>query len=78
MSRTIVTNGEIAASAERILAASQVARRELAIEFEQSAASSVALHVEGRNFYPPMLADIAAAAMFPWVTTGRVMSLSRA
>ena len=61
MSRTIVTNGEIAGSAERILAASQVARRELAIDFEQSAASSVALHVEGRNFYPPILADIAAA-----------------
>ena len=54
-------NGSIAASAERILAAPKVERSELAIEFEQSAASSVALHVEGRNFYPPMLADIAAA-----------------
>src|SRR5436190_396157 len=31
------------------------------MEFDPSAASSVALHVEGRNFYPPMLADIAAA-----------------
>ena len=61
MSRTSVTDGDIAAAAERILAAAKVERRELAIEFEQSAASSVALHVEGRNFYPPMLADIAAA-----------------
>ena len=61
MSRTIVTRGDLAASAERILAAPNVPRAELAIEFEQSAASSVALHVEGRNFYPPMLADIAAA-----------------
>ena len=35
---------------------------ELALEFEQSSASSVQLHVEGRNFYPPLLADIAAAS----------------
>ena len=29
--------------------------------FERSTASSVEVHVEGRNFYPPMLADLAAA-----------------
>jgi cardiolipin synthase A/B len=61
VSRSVVTRASISTSAERILAAPHVARGELAIEFEQSAASSVALHVEGRNFYPPMLADIAAA-----------------
>jgi cardiolipin synthase len=60
--RSVVTSGSIAASAERLLAEPKVERRELAIEFEPSAASTVALHVEGRNFYPPMLADIAAAS----------------
>ena len=35
---------------------------ELALAFEQSSASSVQLHVEGRNFYPPLLADIASAS----------------
>jgi cardiolipin synthase len=44
-----------------MLAAARVERSELALEFEPSAASSVQLHVEGRNFYPPILADIAAA-----------------
>ena len=34
-------------------------RDELALAFEHSSASSVELHVEGRDFYPPMLADIA-------------------
>ena len=45
-----------------MLTASQVGRGELALEFERSVASSAQLHVEGRNFYPPMLADIAAAS----------------
>jgi cardiolipin synthase A/B len=31
------------------------------LAFERSTASSVEVHVEGRNFYPPMLADLAAA-----------------
>ena len=30
--------------------------------FEQTTASSVQLHVEGRNVYPPLLADIASAS----------------
>jgi cardiolipin synthase len=34
---------------------------DLAIRFDESTASSVDVHVEGRNFYPPMLEDIAAA-----------------
>ena len=61
MTRNLVPQESIASTAERLLAAPKVERSELALEFEQSAASSVALHVEGRNFYPPMLADIAAA-----------------
>jgi cardiolipin synthase len=39
----------------------QVRRRDLAIRFDETVASSVDVHVEGRNFYPPMLRDIAAA-----------------
>ena len=38
-----------------------VGRRDLALAFTESRASSAEVHVEGRNFYPPMLADIAAA-----------------
>ena len=61
MNQNLVPQGSITATAERMLAAAQVERSELALEFEPSAASSVQLHVEGRNFYPPILADIAAA-----------------
>jgi cardiolipin synthase A/B len=55
-----VPNDGIREHAER-LAAGPVNRGALALEFSESAASSVEVHVEGRNFYPPMLADIAAA-----------------
>jgi cardiolipin synthase A/B len=44
------------------LATTPVARSALALAFEESAASSVEVHVEGRNFYPPMLEDIASAS----------------
>ncbi len=43
------------------LAAGPVNRGALALEFSESAASSADVHVEGRNFYPPMLEDIHAA-----------------
>jgi cardiolipin synthase len=62
LSRTVVANGDVPGHAERILAAASVGRAELALDFEQTVASSVELHVEGRNFYPPILADIEAAA----------------
>jgi cardiolipin synthase A/B len=39
----------------------EVRRDDLALAFAESVASSVEVHVEGRNFYPPMLADIASA-----------------
>jgi cardiolipin synthase len=62
MTRLAVPNESIAAHAARVAASPRVARSELALAFETSAASSVELHVEGRNFYPPLLADIAAAS----------------
>jgi cardiolipin synthase len=38
-----------------------VGPRDLALVFDESLASSAEVHVEGRNFYPPMLEDIDAA-----------------
>jgi phosphatidylserine/phosphatidylglycerophosphate/cardiolipin synthase-like enzyme len=38
-----------------------VSRQDLRLAFAESSASSVDVHVEGRNFYPPMLGDIRAA-----------------
>ena len=55
-----VPNDRIREHAER-LAAGPVNRAALALEFSESAASSAEVHVEGRNFYPPMLEDIRAA-----------------
>ena len=62
MRQIAVQDARLAEHARRVLTASQVGRGELALEFERSVASSAQLHVEGRNFYPPMLADIAAAS----------------
>src|SRR5580765_7723024 len=61
MAGVTVSNSGIAAHAARLLTAPAVARAALALAFEPTTASSAELHVEGRNFYPPMLADIAAA-----------------
>jgi cardiolipin synthase A/B len=47
--------------AER-LATQPVARSDLSLAFAESSASLADVHVEGRNFYPPMLADIASAS----------------
>jgi cardiolipin synthase A/B len=57
-----VSERSVREQARRLLEASQVERRDLAFAFSRSSASSVDVHVEGRNFYPPMLADIAAAS----------------
>ena len=35
--------------------------RDLGLAFDETVAESAEVHVEGRNFYPPMLEDIAAA-----------------
>ncbi len=62
MTRVDVSNQHLAAHAARLATAVEVGRAELALAFEQSSAASAELHVEGRNFYPPMLADIEAAS----------------
>jgi cardiolipin synthase len=36
-------------------------KRDLGLVFDESAASLPEIHVEGRNFYPPMLADLSSA-----------------
>jgi cardiolipin synthase len=46
--------------AEQLLRAS-VRKGDLGLVFDESVASSPEIHVEGRNFYPPMLADISSA-----------------
>ena len=61
MSSVAVSNEGIAAHAARLATAPRVERSQLALAFDQTSASSVELHVEGRNFYPPLLADIASA-----------------
>jgi cardiolipin synthase A/B len=55
-----LTDDRIRDRAQRLVNGS-VARRDLALAFAESRATSVEVHVEGRNFYPPMLADIASA-----------------
>ena len=61
MSSVPVPNEGITAHAVALAAARQVELSQLALAFDQSSAASVELHVEGRNFYPPLLADIASA-----------------
>ena len=46
--------------AEQLLRA-PTRKRDLGLIFDETVASSAEVHVEGRNFYPPMLADIASA-----------------
>jgi len=56
---TIAADG-IRAHARELLGRT-VSRGDLALAFDESVASSVEVLVEGTSFYPPMLADIAAA-----------------
>jgi cardiolipin synthase len=44
-----------------LLAKRPVQRSDLALAFDESVAASAEVHVEGANFYPPMLEDIRAA-----------------
>ncbi len=57
---TPVRDDDVRAHARRLVVG-PVERSALALAFEESAAASVDVHVEGRNFYPPMLDDIASA-----------------
>lgn len=56
-----VTNDRLREHAAR-LATGPVRRRDLALAFRESSASSVEVLVEGKAFYPPMLDDFASAA----------------
>jgi len=55
-----VPNDRIREHADRLLAG-PVDRGDLALAFDESSAASADVHVEGRNFYPPMLEDIRSA-----------------
>ena len=46
---------------QTLLRASVVRRSDLELVFDESVATTADVHVEGRNFYPPMLHDIASA-----------------
>src|SRR6187551_1646577 len=46
----------------RQLLRQDVRLRDLALRFEETTADTAEVHVEGRNFYPPMLADIRSAS----------------
>jgi cardiolipin synthase len=65
----VVADGRIGVPDERLalhaeeLLTRPVTRADLALAFDESTASSVEVHVEGRNFYPPMLADLEAATV---------------
>jgi cardiolipin synthase A/B len=52
---------DVRAHAERLVRG-RVRLGDLALAFEESAASSAEVLVEGRNFYPPMLSDVASAS----------------
>ena len=56
-----VPNDRVREHARGLLAATRVDRHDLALAFEESRATSAEVLVEGRSFYPPMLADIEAA-----------------
>jgi cardiolipin synthase len=56
-----VPNDRLREHAHRLLTATRVDRHDLALAFEESRATSAEVLVEGRSFYPPMLADIEAA-----------------
>jgi cardiolipin synthase len=56
-----ISNDRVVAHAERLLTG-PVTRRELAIAFPDSTASSADVLVDGPAFYPPMLEDIVSAS----------------
>jgi cardiolipin synthase A/B len=56
-----VREAELAAHAERLLAAPRVELPELALAFDESTATDAAVHVGGTSFFPRMLADVQGA-----------------
>ena len=57
---TAIADADVRGHAARLLGA-PVELSALALAFEETTATSASVHVEGRNFYPPMLHDIASA-----------------
>jgi cardiolipin synthase A/B len=57
-----VSERSVREHARRLLEAPQVARRDLALAFSESSASSAEVLVGGPSFYPPMLDDIRGAS----------------
>ena len=60
MTPTQISAANLRDEAERF-ATSRVERSDLSLAFDVSVASSAEVHVEGANFYPPMLEDIRSA-----------------
>src|SRR4051794_24227978 len=58
---TAVHDGTLRSLAERV-ATAPVPRSALALAFDETTAATADVFVEGRNFYPPMLADIEGAS----------------
>ena len=75
---TQVREGEERTHAEGFVAR-PVGRADLSLAFDESVAASAEVHVEGANFYPPMLEDIRAAMRhlkqggFIWYATDQDM-----
>jgi cardiolipin synthase A/B len=57
---SLISDSELRKVALRFVSA-PVSRQDLGLAFAESRATSVDVHVEGRNFYPPMLEDVRAA-----------------
>ncbi|MGH3135075.1 MAG: phospholipase D-like domain-containing protein [Gaiellaceae bacterium] len=57
-----LANDRLSEHARGLLTASRVGRHDLALAFEESRATTAEVLVEGRSFYPPMLADIEGAS----------------
>jgi cardiolipin synthase A/B len=57
---SLISDSELRKVALRFVSG-PVGKQDLQLGFAESRASSVDVHVEGRNFYPPMLEDIRAA-----------------
>jgi cardiolipin synthase A/B len=55
------SSNELTRRASELLRKPVVRRSDLELVFDESSATTAEVHVEGRNFYPPMLHDIASA-----------------
>jgi cardiolipin synthase len=55
------SSNELTRRADELLRRPAVRRSDLELVFDESVATTADVHVEGRNFYPPMLHDIACA-----------------